>query len=351
MYKRNAQGWSKHLDFILVDEIALQLAFLLAVLIRHHELPYTTPIYRALAVVLLLIDAVCLVLRNSMHGVMSRGYFIEAKETLKNSFYVFSLAAVFLFVTQTGIAYSRVVLFLAFVLHCVISYLLRIAWKQIIRKRGAKRENKSSMLVVASPDKADQILKKLSSDDLSGYKITGVVLTECTGTKSICGYPVVADLDHAAEYIVRMWIDSVYIEASLTDERVLRLLDACTEMAIPTHYHVPNMSRNGVKRFAEKIGGTTVLTTSINYATPLQLFIKRCFDIVAGLAGSIIALIIIAIVGPKIKRESPGPILFVQERIGKNGKRFIANMSQIIKKGLMFALYGNNTGQIGMFLT
>ncbi|MBQ4514745.1 MAG: sugar transferase, partial [Anaerolineaceae bacterium] len=39
--------------------------------------------------------------------------------------------------------------------------------------------------------------------------------------------------------------------------------------------------------------------------------------------GSIAALILMAIIGPKIKRESPGPILFKQERIGQNGKRFI----------------------------
>ncbi len=45
-------------------------------------------------------------------------------------------------------------------------------------------------------------------------------------------------------------------------------------------------------------------------------------DIISGLIGSLIALIIIAIVGPMIKKASPGPILFTQERIGKNGKRF-----------------------------
>ena len=27
MYKRNAQGWSKHFDFMIVDEISLQIAF------------------------------------------------------------------------------------------------------------------------------------------------------------------------------------------------------------------------------------------------------------------------------------------------------------------------------------
>lgn len=46
------------------------------------------------------------------------------------------------------------------------------------------------------------------------------------------------------------------------------------------------------------------------------------FDIFAGIIGSIFALLIIAVVGPIIKSKSPGPILFAQERIGKNGKRF-----------------------------
>ena len=65
-----------------------------------------------------------------------------------------------------------------------------------------------------------------------------------------------------------------------------------------------------------------VLTSTVNYATPGQLLIKRCFDILAGLIGSLAALLIIGIVSPIIKKRSPGPVLFTQERIGKNGKPF-----------------------------
>ena len=65
---------------------------------------------------------------------------------------------------------------------------------------------------------------------------------------------------------------------------------------------------------------TSVLTTAVNYATPVQLLIKRLFDIFAGIIGSIIAVLIMIIVGPIIKIQSPGPILFKQKRIGKNGQ-------------------------------
>ena len=322
MYKRNAQGWSKHFDFMIVDAISLQIAFILATLIRNHSWAYASPPYRTMGVTLVLVDAIVLVLHNSLHDVVKRGYYNEVIETFKHCFYVFAIAAIYMFATQTGDAYSRIILFLTFLLHFIFGYCTRVLWKYIIRKHGSTREKKNSMLVVASPDTAEEILKRLSSDELADYRITGVVLTEQTESKTISGYPVVADIDGAADYIVREWVDSVYIDAPLTNEKVIQLMDDCTTMAVPTHYHVPNMSRNGAKRFSEKIGGTTVLTTSINYATPIQVLIKRCFDIVAGLVGSLIALIIMAIVGPIIKKQSPGPILFSQERIGQNGKRF-----------------------------
>ena len=322
MYKRRAQGWSKHLDFMVIDELSLQIAFIIAVAIRQHGFAYSSLLYKNLGLMLLLIDAVVLVLHNSMHNVTNRGFYVEATETVKHCFYVFAIATIYMFALQTSDAYSRIVLFLTFLLHIVIGYAMRLSWKIVIKKYRIGKEKTSTMLVVTDNSSAESILKRLSSDNLADYKISGVVLTEDTDASEIEGYPIVASLDGAADYIVREWIDSVYIDASLSDKRIVKLMDDCTQMAVPTHYHVPYMSRNGVKRFSEKIGGTTVLTTSINYATPLQAIMKRCFDILGGIVGSIIALIIMAIVGPIIKKQSPGPILFKQERIGQNGKHF-----------------------------
>ena len=322
MYKRNAQGWSKHFDFMVIDEICLQIAFVLATYIRNRIWAYASPLYRTMGMMLVLVDAVVIVAHNSMHDVVKRGYYNEVVETFKHCFYVFAIATIYMFATQTGDAYSRIILFLTFLLHILLGYGTRVLWKLIIKKRGSSREKKNAMLVVATPDSAETILSRLSADPLADYKIMGVVLTEKTSLDQIGGYPIVAELETAGEYMVREWIDSVYFDAPLSDEKVAKLMDDCTTMAVPTHYHIPNVSRGNVKRFSEKIGGTTVLTTSINYATPIQALMKRCFDILAGIVGSLCALLIIAVVGPIIKKESPGPILFKQERIGKNGKRF-----------------------------
>lgn len=78
----------------------------------------------------------------------------------------------------------------------------------------------------------------------------------------------------------------------------------------------------GKKQFVEKIGDYTVLTTSINYASLNELFLKRVFDIICGLLGCILTLVICIFIGPTIYIASPGPIFFSQERVGKNGKKF-----------------------------
>ena len=60
----------------------------------------------------------------------------------------------------------------------------------------------------------------------------------------------------------------------------------------------------------------------MNYASAGQLFLKRLADIVGGLLGCVLTGIIFIFVAPMIYTQSPGPIFFAQERVGKNGKRF-----------------------------
>ena len=49
-----------------------------------------------------------------------------------------------------------------------------------------------------------------------------------------------------------------------------QLIDQCREMSLPIHIRLP-LESIGAKSFVEKVGGYTVLTTTRNYATPLQL--------------------------------------------------------------------------------
>ena len=59
MYRRKAKGWYKHIDFIILDIICLELSFLIAYVIRHGAVnPYHFQLYRSAAIVLGFIDFV-----------------------------------------------------------------------------------------------------------------------------------------------------------------------------------------------------------------------------------------------------------------------------------------------------
>ena len=325
MYKRTSQGWRKHLDFIVVDEVSLQVAFVLAFLFRHGIFPpYANSKYLAIGIVLAVVDFLVAVLLDSMHNVLKRDEYKEFKETLKHCSAVIALAILLMFGLQVSEAYSRLVILMTYLMHVFISYWARLAWKKRLKNQVREESNKKSMLVVLEADQAERIVGRLIENASRNYSLAGVVLIgNPAELKEIKGIPVVCAINDAARYICREWIDSVFISCNGVTQELRDFVGHCAEMAVPIHYHVPSIGQDESKQFVEKIGGATVLTMSDSYVSPVRLFIKRMMDIVGGVVGCMIALAIIAIVGPKIKKASPGPVLYRSERIGEGGKRFM----------------------------
>jgi lipopolysaccharide/colanic/teichoic acid biosynthesis glycosyltransferase len=56
--------------------------------------------------------------------------------------------------------------------------------------------------------------------------------------------------------------------------------------------------------------------------SPFYLFIKRAFDLGAALAGLLLLLPLLPFIVLLIKLETPGPILFQQQRVGYRGRMF-----------------------------
>ncbi len=353
MYKRTNQGWLKHIDFIFWDVLVLQVSFVLGFMIRHGwgQWPYLRSGYKTLAIVLVVVDVLVAIAFNTMHNVMKRGTLKEFFASIKHVALVLGMMTIYLFSTQAGDTYSRITIYLTAGFHLILGYTIRLLWKPLIRKIN-KGKRKDTMILVAEENSIAKILDKAS--ELDGFEYAGIILSDRDATgETIQGVKVVSNLENAADYICREWVDEVFVypehlsdlktgnyeavenyisesygtqsresfEKPIDQSGVAKLIEQCREMAIPVHIRLPITSAGG-KSFIEKVGGYNVLTMTANYASPGQMVLKRMIDIVGGLFGSIIALILIAIIGPKIKKESPGPILFKQTRIGQNGRRF-----------------------------
>ncbi len=73
--------------------------------------------------------------------------------------------------------------------------------------------------------------------------------------------------------------------------------------------------------FSTLYSNSLVFSFKNNLKEPLNVFIKRTFDIFFSLAIMPFALLIMAIIAILIKLDSPGPVIFKQEREGKGGRK------------------------------
>jgi len=65
----------------------------------------------------------------------------------------------------------------------------------------------------------------------------------------------------------------------------------------------------------------------------LYLPIKRVMDVVLSAIGLVLLAPLFLLVGLAVKLDSPGPVFFGQERVGKNGKRFKIHKFRTMKQG------------------
>lgn len=148
--------------------------------------------------------------------------------------------------------------------------------------------------------------------------------------------PVVADAQTLVEWVRANAIDEIFIvvpnnEAPLIVEAVENFI----QMGIAVHLNMPSIERLG-KRLTRKTKKYVPKTmTRLAYLNKIPMIIfeqptaklryaaaKRLMDIMGGIIGSIVAIILYVVLGIIIKLDSPGPIIFAQERVGKNGRKF-----------------------------
>lgn len=324
MYKKNSNGWLKHIDFIFFDLLCVQIAFFISYVLRQENWnPYVVPLYRNMAIFVELADIIIIFLFESYKNVLKRGYYVEFIFSVKQAVMLILVASLYLITVQNGNEYSRIVLYLMGVFYCVLTYLMRIIWKKYLQSRMEEGGDRSLFIITTSKI-VEEVVCNIKDHNFEMFRINGIIVLDKDMTgQSIKGVPVVANADNAAQFLCQSWVDEVFVNLDASYPYPKELIERCAEMGITLHLNLARISNNiGGKQSVEKVGEYTVLTTSVNNMTMKQAFVKRTVDIVFGVAGCIATGIIFIFIAPIIYMSSPGPIFFSQERVGQNGKTF-----------------------------
>lgn len=222
----------------------------------------------------------------------------------------------------------------------LFSRLIEILFIKFFRQSG---RNTRSVVFVGNDPALLMLYRNLISDSSTGYKIAGYFadqdMENCP--KAIVKLGNINDLNKLISQSANdrndvdnnqgnhsKWditsIDELFCCLSHDEhEEIVKLMKFC-DKNIVHFFYVPRMSGNFLLNLQpEQLGETMVFTNHHEpLSQPFNQFVKRTFDIVVSLVVCIILLPFIPIIAWCIKRQSPGPIFFKQDRTGHNGKTF-----------------------------
>lgn len=320
MYRRRYENWVKHFDFIIGDILALLLS---SVILFFFLQPGPLKKYSELTLFMSLLSLLVSLLNHSFKNVLKRGMYMEFLKTFHHVLSVILVTTFLMFLFKTGADYSRVFMFNVAWLYFLISYLFRLLWKIVLKKILIKKTTRHLVLVTAM-SLLEENMKGLQQNNYGQITLKAIVLIG--KPKSLGSYqniPVFGVNQAMYGYLLEQSVEEVLICSTEPFEREKELIGTLHQMGMVVHQRLltkTELEKNS--QAVDKIGSFLVLTTAYHFASTSELVFKRIIDLLGSILGLSITMLLVLIIGPLIKFQSPGPIFFSQERVGRNGKRF-----------------------------
>ena len=304
---------------ILVLDIG---CILIALSLAYFVYPLNTMPMSNYLIILLLLAVGYNFVNSQNRYLFARGYLIELKEVIVYNIYLLCGLVLIAFFWKKLETTSRLLTSYFFCFNIVIMYLSRVLVKVLLRRmyNDDPKKTKGILMVV---EKGQEALLDTFRSGLT-YNVIGILIVDqdqVTGT--VDGNKISCTLDKLVNTVVTYQIDDVVFKLPGQGQKALfELITDFEDMGANCHYalDVPTGARGNatMEMFGEMFMATYTLRTQSTW----QLVIKRVMDICGAVVGLILCGIISIFLIPAIKLDSPGPAIFSQIRIGKNGRRF-----------------------------
>ncbi len=245
------------------------------------------------------------------------------KLLLISSIWAGFVAGSFIFMSKIEMA-SR----LFFLVYSVTAFLLvaleKIGFNYLLEQIHSKGYYQENLLIVGTNKRAVEFIKRVNNHANWGLHIVGLVDDEPDHFgKTIEGARVVGRIQDIPFIVNRLVIDRViFVVPRLWLDRIEEAILECEKLGVATSISLDLYNLHIAKAHQTDFDGFPLLEFKTFYAKEWQLFLKRIMDIIVSFTAIVFFSPLMLIVAILIKTTSKGPILFKQERVGLNGRRF-----------------------------
>ncbi len=304
---------------------------------------------------------VVLFLFNSNKDFLKRRKFDEFLYSIKINLGFAAAYAVLMLIkggdSSSGQVASRGVFVLTPLFNVFVMFLFHELFKLYLVGTYSRKKKSTQMFLITTKDRAESAMATIESNVEWVNKLNAIaIVDEDMVGKKIGKVPVRANYDTMVKFVKDEAIDEIFIDLPYFTGTSLRpyIMDF-ENMGAVVHLNIEILENfKDFNKSLSMFGDTPVITFATNSYDVSKLIIKRIIDIIGAIVGLIITFVIGLFLAPVLLIESPGPLIFKQKRVGKNGRYFYlykfrsmykdaeerkkALMEQNEMKGLMFKM-------------
>lgn len=221
-----------------------------------------------------------------------------------------------------GASYSRLLLGTSALILLAGVLLLSVIFRKIVIRAGSQGE-RLRIIIVGADAFAQRTSEELQKSVVAPCETVAFVRVPGQPVQVAAGVPVF-ELEQLMNRDIKHFANDIVIAVSPEILPVISgLIEQLSELAIPIRLILDFGKDLKVRDRFFRIGGTNLLDVHIAPSETISyVILKRSFDVVFSLLALTVTAIPMILIAIAVKLSSPGPVFFVQERVGINGQDF-----------------------------
>lgn len=334
---------------VLTDAVTIALSTLIALWGRNSLIPETTDVQELVAQIAIPLALAWLLMLalSGAYAARNRGVGTsEFNRVLAGSLITAGGLGVASYLLQ--IPLSRAYYILLFVFGIPLLFTSRLLLRRLVHRLHRQGRLTHRVIVAGTPHRTAELIKVVRRESWLGYQVVGQALAADREAEND-SVPIVADLRNLVNAVENVDADIVIFTegAFATSAEFRRVVWELEEQSIDVVV-VPGMTDISASRIAVRpVAGLPLVHVERPTTQAANRVLKRVFDIIVTGIGMLVALPVMAAVALAIKLDDGGPIIFTQERVGRNGEtfRFLKFRSMVVDaENRLAELRTNNEG-------
>lgn len=204
----------------------------------------------------------------------------------------------------------------------------RLVLRSLLMSMRRSGFNCRHVVFVGNSERAIAMAKRIEARPELGYRIAGFISEkEDAVIGQLVGgdrWPVLGTISQIKSFLEKRPVDEIMICLSIKDEfkKVYEVFQLCRELGIVVRVMPPETDINVLSRLQVELFEGECVVTFFRENLIWQLLAKRIMDVLVSGLLLIVLFPFLLVIAVLIKLTSPGPVFFVQERVGMNKRKF-----------------------------